>query len=67
MGKRKTKDSRMKPCPICGKEAVLIEIKFYVKPKWYISCKSPYCVEQKHFYSTKIRAIKSWNRRAKNE
>ena len=60
------KDAKLKPCPFCGKDPEIIKLENYGKDDWYVQCNNRYCVEQKHLYSSKNAAIKSWNRRACN-
>lgn len=51
----------LKPCPFCGKKALLIPLEHY--REWFVACSSRYCVEQKHAYKSKRAAIKAWNKR----
>ena len=53
------KRTDLKPCPFCGREAVLMDA-FH---DYYVRCRHG-CVEQSNIYRAPGTAIKNWNKRA---
>ena len=53
----------VKPCPFCGGEALLINMKY--SKKIFVKCKD-HCCEQDLIYKTEEEAIEAWNRRAED-
>ena len=60
------KEYSLKPCPFCGRipEIQITDVGPGKGREAWISCKGPYCIEQKHVYATKKAAVDAWNRRA---
>ena len=52
---------KLKPCPFCGKEPILEEVKIANAKGYFVKCK---CGTEQKLYKSKINAIKKWNRRA---
>lgn len=52
----------LKPCPFCGREAIIEEVKIANRCDYFIRCK---CGVEHRLYKSKQNAIKMWNRRIK--
>lgn len=59
---------KIKPCPFCGKEAVLEDCgpSYYGEGRFFVRC-SKCDIVQEHLWATKQTAIKRWNRRVNDE
>lgn len=55
--------NELKPCPFCGGEAELVEVKW---EEWFwVYCKR--CSAETDAFASKEKAIGAWNRRIDNE
>lgn len=56
------KEPSLKPCPLCGNKVEMSEFEFEDgKPSYLVNCK--FCRMDVGFFSSKKRAIKTWNKR----
>ncbi|MDE7104660.1 MAG: Lar family restriction alleviation protein [Ruminococcus sp.] len=56
---------KLKPCPFCGREAILKEKVSKDEIRYYVLCGK--CMSKSHMFVTEKDAVDAWNRRAKNE
>lgn len=58
---------RLKPCPFCGGEALVVNVAPYDLNMYTGVCQNPYCGANIGIYSdTREEATEKWNRRAGN-
>ena len=55
---------QLKPCPFCGRVPEIHEVEDH---EYFISCRSSYCIEQRHCYRSLRSAVEMWNRRAETQ
>lgn len=67
-------DINLKPCPFCGSNALVMQLKQSVSQRFYVVCanKRSGCIASEKyifgkFYPTKSEAAFEWNRRANDE
>ena len=53
--------NKLKPCPFCGSDNVLVIKSDILNPSWYVRCKD--CKVMSTFYKTREKAVDHWNRR----
>ena len=60
--------AELKPCPFCGSEAHLAEVKtFRPRPVYYGFCTNGHCQTRMVERRSKQKAIEAWNRRCTDE